>query len=143
MMRWLGLVSAVLAAGGPEPVRLRPGAYEVEVRLDLPHLDEAGARKIVRLCLAGLPAQGFPVLSDNTPFAHCPATGLRQEGEAVHFAIQCEGRNAGQGSAIYRLAPEGFEGRIALRLGGKNMTLTELQTGRWRGECAPGDRPLP
>ncbi|MFE1600514.1 DUF3617 domain-containing protein [Methylobacterium sp. ID0610] len=126
-----------------EPVRLRPGAYAVEVRLDLPHLAEAGARKTLRLCLAGLPAAGFPVLSDNMPFAACRAADLRQDGDGVTFAIRCEGRAAPQGTADYRLTPDGFEGRLALRLGGKSMTLTERQTGRWQGDCAPGERPLP
>ena len=142
MAKGAAVLVLALAAGSAaaEPVRLRPGAYEVEVRLDLPHLDGAGGRKRVRLCLDGVPARGLPVLGDNTPLAGCPVSDLRWEGEALGFTIACEGRNQPSAKAVYRLAPEGFEGRVSMRLGGKNMTLTEVQTGRWRGACAPDDR---
>jgi hypothetical protein len=141
---WLGAL-LISAAGvhAEESALLRPGAYAVEVRLDLPHLAETSARKTARLCLAGPPARGFPVLSDNAPLAGCPVAGVHREGEALGYAIVCEGRNQGQASAVYRLAPEGFEGRIAMRLGGKNMTMTEVQTGRRTGDCAPGESALP
>lgn len=141
MAKGAAVLGLALAAGSAaaEPVRLRPGAYEVEVRLDLPHLDGTGSRKRVRLCLDGVPARGLPVLGDNTPLAGCPVSDLRQEGESLGFTIACEGRNQPSAKAVYRLAPEAFEGRVSMRLGGKNMTLTEVQTGRWRGACAPED----
>lgn len=54
------------------------------------------------------------------------------------FDIVCPGRNAASGSAIYRLAAESFEGRISMKMGGKNMTMFERQVGRRIGDCAGG-----
>jgi len=31
-----------------------------------------------------------------------------------------------------------FSGRVAMVTGAKNMTMTEIQHGRWIGECSPG-----
>jgi hypothetical protein len=114
------------------------GAYAVAVRLELPHLAEAAATRQVELCLD--PAQegyGLAVLSANNPLARCPLSEIRREGEALTFAIRCPGRNAAEASAAYRLGPDGFSGRIAMRMGAKNMTMTEVQTGRRTGPCRP------
>jgi hypothetical protein len=56
------------------------------------------------------------------------ATGLR-------YAIHCPGRDAARAEARYRPAPDGFRGRVAMVLGAKNMTMTEVQTGRRLGAC--------
>ena len=120
------------------------GAYAVAVRLELPHLEEAATARQVDLCLD--PARegyGLAVLSANTPLARCPLSEIRQEGEALTFAIRCPGRNAAEASAVYRLGPSGFTGRIAMRMGAKNMTMTEVQTGRRTGPCGPGEAPRP
>ncbi|GJD48392.1 hypothetical protein OPKNFCMD_1110 [Methylobacterium crusticola] len=146
-----GLIAAGAAAAparAGEPVSLRPGAYEVEVRLALPHVEDAAPRKVTRICLDGSDpggARGLSVLGDNNPLARCPATPPHREGEALTFAIVCAGRNEAQGSAAYVLAPEAFRGRIAMRLGGKNMTMTEVQAGHRVGACeaGPGAAPGP
>lgn len=134
------ILPASTTLAGEALAPLRPGAYAVEAKLSLPHLDGADATSRATLCLrdgtdGGNP--GFRVLSANTPLAGCPVTELRREGEELAFEIRCEGRNAAAASARYRLAAERFEGRIALRMGGKNMTLTEVQSGHRIGECEP------
>jgi hypothetical protein len=55
----------------------------------------------------------------------------------LRFDILCEGRGAAWASAVYRLMPDAFEGRIAMVMGGKNMTMTEVQSGRRIGACDP------
>ncbi|MEA1833883.1 DUF3617 family protein [Methylobacterium durans] len=139
---------ALLVVGQPARAdeALEPGRYAVEVRLELPHLDDLTARKVADLCLvgdAGAPNPGFAVLSDNNPLARCPISNLRRDGAELTFDIACEGRNAASGSARYVLSPGAFRGRIAMRMGGKNMTMTEVQAGRRTGPCAgpaPGAR---
>jgi hypothetical protein len=37
--------------------------------------------------------------------------------------------------------PSAFEGRIAMVMGGKNMTMSEVQTGRRVGSCDPSAPP--
>jgi hypothetical protein len=53
----------------------------------------------------------------------------------LSFDILCDGRGAARARAVYTLMPRGFEGRIAMVMGGKNMTMTEVQAGHRVGSC--------
>jgi hypothetical protein len=129
-------------AAAAETARPEAGRYAVEVRLELPHLEDMASRKTVQLCMepgsqAG--TRGLAVLSDNNPLAGCPASNLRQDGEVLTFDIVCAGRNAARATARYVLAPTAFDGRISMQMGGKNMTMTEVQAGHRIGACGGGD----
>jgi Protein of unknown function (DUF3617) len=135
----IGLAPAAPASAG-DAVALQPGRYEVRVRLDLPNIEGAAASALRTLCV---PAQGqagnhgLGALSENNPLAHCPVSNVRQQGDTLSFDIVCPGGNAAIATAKYQLAAEAFEGRISMKLGGKNMTMTETQSGRRTGECRP------
>ena len=75
------------------------------------------------------------MLSRNNPLADCEANNVERDGATLTFDILCEGRGAAWAKAVYRLMPDAFEGRIAMVMGGKNMTMTEVQTGRRIGNC--------
>ena len=81
-------------------------------------------------------------MSANNPLASCPASDVERDGATLRFDILCEGRGAARARAVYKLRPNAFEGRIAMVMGGKNMTMTEVQNGRRVGSCdlsvAPG-----
>jgi Protein of unknown function (DUF3617) len=122
-------------------MRLQPGSYHVEVRLELPHLSAADATKDVSICIdesAG-PAAALRVLSTNNPLADCPVHGRTITGGTVRFEVACDGPNAAKGSAVFELTQDSYRGRIAMKMGGKNMTMTEHQTGRRLGPCKPRD----
>jgi len=134
------LAALAQTSGAPagEAVRLRPGAYEVEFRLELPNLDNATERRSAALCITAPDAagsQGLAVLSENNPLGRCPVSALATEGTDLVFEIVCPGGNAARGRARFTLAPEAFRGHIAMTMGGKNMTMTEIQTGRRTGDC--------
>jgi len=134
----LTLLPGIARPAGGEP---EGGSYEVEVKLELPHLEDMATRKTVRLCLrpddrAG--SRGLAVLSDNNPLAGCPISNVRRDGDELTFDIACDGRNAARATARYVLAPAAFNGRIKMQMGGKNMTMTEVQAGHRMGECGPG-----
>lgn len=123
---------------------LQGGAYEVEVRLELPHIEDRIARKTATVCIADGASDGtsgLAVLSDNNPLADCPARNVRAGAVWLSFEIVCAGGNAATASAAYMLAADRFEGRIAMKMGGKNMTITETQVGRRIGPCQPPGAP--
>ena len=137
-----GLSSGLAHADTKEEL-LRAGAYE-EVRLEIPNVVNWSAHKIETICVSEAPVATrppLPVLSDNNPFENCPARNVRQEGLALRFEIVCEGFNMAKARAAYTLAAERFAGRIAIVLGAKNMTMTEVQTGRRVGTCEPAAAP--
>jgi hypothetical protein len=128
----------VVVAGQPQTASTN-GSYEVGVRLELPHLEEWAVKKRATICISdGHRTRGLTVLSDNNPLARCPASNVRWDGNSLTFDIVCEGRDAARASAKFRLMREEFRGRIAMVMGGKNMTMTETQIGRRIGTCPSG-----
>ncbi|MGH6919437.1 MAG: DUF3617 domain-containing protein [Geminicoccaceae bacterium] len=120
------------------------GAYEVEVRLELPNVlswSATSSRATICLPYRGTNGTPFPVLSSNNPLAKCPASNIQRDGATLGFDIVCEGRGAARARAAYKLMPRAFEGRIAMVMGGKNMTMTEVQSGRRVGSCDPPGTP--
>ena len=133
--------SAILTIGSPiasSAAALKSGAYEGEVRLELPHLEDLRQSKRARICVSaesGAGNRGIGVLSENNPLARCPLSNIANDGNALAFDIVCEGKNAGHATARYILGPEQFRGRIEMQMGGKNMTMTEVQSGHRIGPC--------
>jgi hypothetical protein len=123
----------------------RAGSYEVQARLELPNVGQYAATRTVEICLphsAGRDGVPLPVLSANTPFAGCPARNIQRAGADLTYDIVCEGRGAATARARYTLAPDGFKGWIAMVMGGKNMTMREIQVGRRLGDCDGAGPPL-
>jgi Protein of unknown function (DUF3617) len=128
-----------LALSGPKGSLPQAGAYEVRVRLEMPNVQHRAA-STATICIPyadGTNGAPFPVLSGNNPLAKCPASNVRRDGAVLRFEILCEGRGAARAQAVYTLEPGAFEGRIAMVMGGKNMTMTEVQIGRRIGPCVP------
>jgi hypothetical protein len=120
--------------------RLPAGLYEVRFRLELPHLERWAVDKVRTVCL---PVEGgkapIPVLSGNMPFAGCRAMRLSREGPTLSYDLLCAGRGAARARASYLLTGQDFSGRVSMILGAKNMTMTEVQSGRRLGSCRPAE----
>lgn len=126
-------------------IPLRRGLYEVEVRLELPHVEDLNMRKTAAVCVTadGEGGRGLGVLGDNNPLSKCPVSNVRRQGDVFAFDVVCEGTNAARASASYTLAGDAFRGRIAMTMGGKNMTMAETQVGRRVGDCPRTEAPRP
>jgi Protein of unknown function (DUF3617) len=131
------------AAGAGQAALLQDGAYAVEVRLELPNVLSRGPDSTRTICLPYAETNGapLPVLSANNPLGKCAAANVERDGAALRFDLVCEGRGAAWAHAVYKLMPAAFEGRIAMVMGGKNMTMTEVQIGRRIGPCDPPSTP--
>jgi hypothetical protein len=136
------IVLAALATSPAGAVEaLADGSYEVRYRLELPHV-EARVEETATVCLSDAGgASAFPVLSANNPLAHCPAQNIRRDGDAILFEIVCPGGGSAKAQGLFDLRKDGFEGRIAMNMGGKNMTMTEVQRGKRMGDCDPSAQP--
>ncbi len=123
---------------------LMAGRYDVDVRLELPHVEDLNMKKTAAICVTpedGHGSRGLTVLGDNNPLSRCPASNVRRDGSVLTFDIVCEGTNASRASASYALAAEAFRGRITMKMGGKNMTMAETQVGHRVGACAEAPGP--
>ena len=136
----IALAAALLvgtSAHGEDAPGLQPGEYEVTVRLELRHVEMA-TPKVATICVTETGTRGLIVLSENNPLARCPSSNMHQDRDTLTFEIVCPGGNQAVGSARYTLAPQYFTGAIAMKMGGKNMTMTEHQAGRRIGNCSAG-----
>jgi hypothetical protein len=115
------------------------GSYEITARLELPHLERWSVDRTTVLCLPVSRGNDIPVpvLSANNPFAKCTAANLVVDGPKLEYDIVCPERGGAKGHAIYGFSAGAFSGRVAMVLGGKNMTMTEVQHARRIGECSP------
>jgi hypothetical protein len=140
---WAIVLFAILAQ--PQLLRAEPrsprgGFYEITARLELPHLERWGVDKTTTICLPssrGGDEIPVPVLSANNPFAKCTAANLMADGSKLEYDIVCPERGAARGHAAYELSANVFSGRVAMVMGAKNMTMTEVQHARRIGECSP------
>ncbi|MGE0211757.1 MAG: DUF3617 domain-containing protein [Parvibaculaceae bacterium] len=139
-----GVLGAVLLVGAsPAPADELPprGSYRVSYWLELPHVERWALRKETSICLSGdSEAAIFPVLSANTPFAGCGMAEWRREGDHIAYRVVCVGRDAARATATFTVKDNGFEGRIDMVMGAKNMTMTEVQVARRLGSCAQASR---
>lgn len=143
MSKTSGMVLCALSAltafsGASLAQNPRDGLYEVSVMLDMGQLEDLNARKTARVCVksgATGGVHGFFLLTDNIQLAHCPVKNVIEDDKKLTFDIVCDGIDAGRASATYTLEPDAFEGRYTMRMGGKNMTMRETQSGHRIGDC--------
>lgn len=119
---------------------LEPGEYEVEMRLELPHVKDMEVQRIAKVCISNSASHGIVVLSENNPLTHCPVSNVKQSVDELTFDIVCEGHNQAIAWAKFRLWSDRFAGAFDMKMGGKNMTMTERQAGRRIGPCKESPR---
>ncbi|MBA2125586.1 hypothetical protein DLM45_05020 [Hyphomicrobium methylovorum] len=136
-MRFLHLMTLLVipAAASAEDAVLQPGEYEVQMRLELPHVEDMGVQKTAKVCITGGDTHGIVVLSENNPLARCPASNVKLLDQTLSFDLVCEGHNQAVAWAKFQLWPDRFSGVFDMKMGGKNMTMSERQTGKRVGVC--------
>jgi hypothetical protein len=77
----------------------------------------------------------IPILSANNPYATCAVANLVIDQGKLEYDVLCPGRGSAQAHATYVLAADHFAGRVAMVMGGKNMTMAEVQRARRVGDC--------
>lgn len=116
---------------------LKPGLYAVDVVVTYPNLTNPLDQRTVEVCLS--PAileahRGFRILSD-VPQASCPAIPICFGNGRAGFQSICPGENSGEAVGEFTFRTQRFSGVVRMKLGGKNMTLIERQSGIWIGPC--------
>jgi len=109
-----------------------PGLYAIEYRLEMPHLERYAVTNRVERCIDG---ERLPVISAKQAFTDCALEDRISEPARLRYSLICEGASTARAFAEYKPAPDGFTGRIFVKLGAKNMTLTEVQSGIRLGAC--------
>ena len=110
-----------------------PGKYRLQVRISMPNLEEnlrsAGYEKA--LCVSRV-ADFFPVLLQPA-FDGCRLRNLQTVGNTV-YQLDCP---SGGSSGELKLSPQGkrWRGRLAVKMGAKNMTFSQHVIAEYVGRC--------
>lgn len=134
----LAIASPVLCEPRIDDASLPVGSYAITTRLELPHLERWAIDKTTTICLSGhAPGEQIPIpiLSANNPYAACTAANLVIDHGTLEYDVVCPGRGSAKAHATYLLGADHFAGRVAMVLGGKNMTMVEVQRAQRVGEC--------
>jgi hypothetical protein len=114
-----------------------PGLYQVEVRISLPNVQDTAAPLVLTRCLGPSDlrsGRAFFVLSDN-PLKGCDLLDYQMTAGMAVYRIACPGPNKGSAVAVFETTATGYRGTIKMNMGGKNMTMSEVQVGKRLGDC--------
>jgi hypothetical protein len=138
------LTAASLAAAAAPPLAIPPGEYDLTTETVLPHLEEAlrYATTRARQCLRAADATAVFPLLQHPAFSGCRLVPDAQAGDdGLHFTLQCANPQAASGTAVFAVDASRVSAVLALKMGGKNMTLSQRLHGPRLGACpAAGPR---
>ena len=128
---------SVNAAG----VALNPGEYDLTIETALPHLEEAlrYATTHTHQCLREPdPTAAFPLLRHQA-FAGCSLVPHANAADVVRFTLQCKNPEAASGSAAFEVGASYVSAVLEVKMGAKNMTLSQRLYGPRVGPCLASD----
>jgi len=135
---WIvALMSPFLACNVAAQVPIPPGGYDVTAETVLPHLEEAlrYATTHTRECLREPDATRlFPLLLQPS-FVGCQLVPAETAGDKLRFVLRCANPEAATGSAVFTVSQHKFSAVLKLKMGGKNMTLSQKLTGTRVRSC--------
>jgi hypothetical protein len=137
------LLSCLLAAMSPlanaaTSVVVSPGEYDLTTQTVLPHLEEAlrYATTRTRQCLREPDATNiFPILR-HPAFSGCNLVPSTKAYDGPRFTLQCTNPEAASGSAVFEVGASYVSAVLELKMGGKNMTLSQRLYGLRVGPCS-------
>lgn len=139
----LALATLLLCGSGPsravDPPSFREGRYALRHAVTMPHLEEAlrdQAGQEERCLAAGDATAFFPLLA-HSALAGCRLAPAKRIDGDLGYWLQCANTAAASGTARISAQGERLAGQLDLKMGGKNMTLTQRVEGQRLGDCRP------
>jgi Protein of unknown function (DUF3617) len=130
-----GLVCA--AQTSADQLAVTPGLYDITAQTLLPHLEDnlRDAKTRAQQCLGTPSATSLFPLLRHEAFAGCTLTQGRTQDDEQVFTLVCANPQAAGGQARFRVGAASLEGVLELKMGGKNMTLSQRIRGPRIGAC--------
>jgi hypothetical protein len=118
---------------------MSPQLYEVITETAMPHLEENLRYATTReqRCLAPNELWSAFSILHSAALKDCRLDQESRGQDSVSYALVCTGRHGTTGHATWQLGPTHSTGTLNVKLGGKNMTLSQRITARALGACSP------
>jgi len=116
-----------------------PQLYEIVTEIAMPHLEENLRYATTReqRCVEQHELRSaFPILQ-YAALKDCRLDQESRQEDVVSYALVCNGGHGTTGQATWQLGPTQSIGTLNVKLGGKNMTLSQRVTARVLGACSP------
>ena len=135
------LLAAMSLSANAAVVALTPGEYDLTIETVLPHLEEALRYATTRThqCLREPDATSMFPLLRHQAFAGCSLVPDADAGDGVNFTLHCKNSEAASGSAAFEVGPSYVSAVLEVKMGGKNMTLSQRLYGPRVGSCSASD----
>lgn len=125
--------------GGPPPEAPAAGSarYRLRIETSMPNLEEnlRYATLNEERCVDPSDLADQFWMTRDSALTDCRLVKTRQDPTAAHYRLACRGNHGAEGSARWTLDGDRLIGVLDLRLGGKNMTVTQRITGERIGNC--------
>ena len=132
----LCFLTALSASAAPSPARL----YDITIQTSMPHLEEnlRYANTRTQRCLTRDDLDSaFPIL-DHPSLAGCKLQKRNHDEDSLFHVLVCE-NSATTGTAKWQPGERVIRGTLDVKLGGKNMTVSQRVTATLIGECPTWD----
>ena len=133
----LAAVPAAHAAAGPD---MKPGLWEVTVKMDVPGMPQGMQTQTTQRCVTakdlGDPRKVGPG-SDPRTASQCEVSNHRMQGNTATWEMACKGPEQMKGTGSMTYEGDRYSGvnRMTMNQGGQVMTMTMNYAGRYLGEC--------
>lgn len=131
----IAITSLPIAAGAVGP-DITPGVYEISAQTVMPNL-EAMRRNTVthKQCLNGEKLTLlFPVMSQRA-LTSCDLGYVNRVDDVFRFTLNCADARVATGTAELRMTPDQLVGKLNVKMGGKNMTFSQLVKAKRTADC--------
>ena len=119
------------------PLVLNPGSYDISAETVLPHLEENMRYATTRQkrCLGERDVSTLFPLLHHRALAGCALTHAQSTGQDHAYALACDNPGTATGTARVTVKPGTIRGVLDIKLGGKNMTLSQRIDAQRLGVC--------
>ncbi len=133
MRSWLVFAAGLAAL----PLAAAPSLYETTTETGMPHLEWnlRYATVTERRCLDPQDLSGAFWMLREPALQDCRLVPETQSPGHASYRLQCHGGHGTEGSAQWQIGPDTLDGRLDVRLGGKNMTFYQRVVARAVGAC--------
>ena len=137
---FVAFASAAHAAVAPN---MKPGLWEVTVKMEMPGMPQAMPAQTTQRCITAKdiedPRKVGPGADPRTA-SQCEVSNYRTQGNTASWEMACKGPEQMKGSGSMTYEGDRYSGvnRMTMNRGGQVMTMTMSYAGRYLGECRAG-----
>lgn len=137
------MLSAFSAAHAASAPSMKPGLYEITVKMDMQGMPQAMPPQTTKRCMTAKDMEDPRKIGhgdDRGDKSTCEVTNYRVQGNTATWNMACKGpeQMTGTGSMTYEGSSYRGINRMTMKQGKDTTNMTMSYSGKYLGECKPG-----